>query len=621
MTTFSAVVCTKGRPEVLEGALAALDACDPAPLEVLVVDGDNDHQSARSAAERHGARYLPNPPGLTRQRNRGCDEAVGEVVAFFDDDARPARDVFAHLAAAYEDRTVLGATGRIVEPGDHPRGGRRSAVRRLATGFAPPGTFTRGGYPSRYDSFPEDTDVEFMQGAFLTVRRSTAVALRFDEGLPGYGLAEDEDFSCRLSRRGRIRYVAGAVVYHQNLGFGTRDARAFNRSLVVNRWHLFRKNFAPTPAAVASFVWMVVVLFGHRVVNGDWEGVRGLAEGVATLARRPSRARRPPTVCFVSSHSKHGGSERYLQRLLANLGPTWVASVVALENGPMVERLRAEGLDVTVIETGRSGWDALVAARRLRRVTNHADLVHANGVKAAVVSVLAGLPTVWVKHDHSFDGLLARLVARRCRVVVGVSQAALSGVGRARNTKLVPPGVPVPVVDRAAARAVVDELAGGRPVLSLVGRMDPVKGHRDLLAAAPDDARILFIGAERTDAPRATATGWRDDVVELMAGSDVVAVPSGNEGFGLAAAESLSVGTPVVGYAVGSLPEVVGDCGLLVPAGNVTELRHAIERVLGDSELRRRLGQSGPARIARHFSLESWLVAMRDVYLTACRAE
>ena len=69
--------------------------------------------------------------------------------------------------------------------------------------------------------------------------------MRFDEDLPGYGLAEDEDFGYRLSRHGRVRVVDDAVVVHRNTGMRSIDQRAFNRMLVENRAYLMRKNLAP----------------------------------------------------------------------------------------------------------------------------------------------------------------------------------------------------------------------------------------------------------------------------------------------------------------------------------------------------------------------------------------
>jgi glycosyltransferase involved in cell wall biosynthesis len=84
----------------------------------------------------------------------------------------------------------------------------------------------------------------------------------------------------------------------------------------------------------------------------------------------------------------------------------------------------------------------------------------------------------------------------------------------------------------------------------------------------------------------------------------VVAVPSHREGFGVACAEAMAYGRPVVASAVGGLLDLVvdGETGLLVPPRDVEALRAALERLLGDTELRRRLGEAGRERIRQHFT-------------------
>jgi glycosyltransferase involved in cell wall biosynthesis len=84
----------------------------------------------------------------------------------------------------------------------------------------------------------------------------------------------------------------------------------------------------------------------------------------------------------------------------------------------------------------------------------------------------------------------------------------------------------------------------------------------------------------------------------------VVAVPSLREGFGVACAEAMAHGRPVVASAVGGLLDLVvdGETGLLVPPGDVPALRAALERLLADRELRRRFGEAGRERIRRSFS-------------------
>ena len=96
-------------------------------------------------------------------------------------------------------------------------------------------------------------------------------------------------------------------------------------------------------------------------------------------------------VMFVSSHARLGGEENYLARLLEELGPDWVTGVVALEDAPFVERLGAMGIPTEVIPTSARAPGLLRSALRLRGALRRSkpQVVHANGVKAAVVCAAA----------------------------------------------------------------------------------------------------------------------------------------------------------------------------------------------------------------------------------------
>ena len=275
---FSVVIATKGRPDDLRATLESLSAADPAPHEVIVVDGDEDRSAEAVTAEAGGAAYVHSQAGLTLQRNLGVEQASGDVVVFLDDDVEVEPALFAVLDRAYRDDSVVGATGKVVEAAPRRVGNKRSRARRLLFG-GEEGTMTRFGYPRRLQDIDTERDVEFMQGCLMTVRTEPAARLRFDERLTGYALAEDEDFSYRLSRTGRVRYLPDAVVHHKNTGMKSSAVRGFNRDVVVNRAYLFRKNFAATPLARAQFAGLVLVLVAHRALNREWSGVRGLLEG------------------------------------------------------------------------------------------------------------------------------------------------------------------------------------------------------------------------------------------------------------------------------------------------------------------------------------------------------
>jgi GT2 family glycosyltransferase len=288
----SLVIATRRRPDFLRETLESLSRCDPLPAELIVVDGD-EARSASQVVEQFAAhnrvpviRYILASPGLTHQRNVGVEASSGGVIVFADDDVEFEPGVFGVVAEAFEDPQVVGATGWVNEPEGRRFGGQRSRLRRLLPGGGREGSMTRFGYPRRIVTPDRPRDVEFMHGCFMSARRELAREVGFDEGLPGYGLAEDEDFSYRLSRRGRIRFLPSATVVHHNTGFRTHGSCEFNRMLVMNRAYLFRKNFPRTPVARLQFAMLIVILVVHRLVNGEWAGVRGLIEGSVEACRR-----------------------------------------------------------------------------------------------------------------------------------------------------------------------------------------------------------------------------------------------------------------------------------------------------------------------------------------------
>lgn len=365
-------------------------------------------------------------------------------------------------------------------------------------------------------------------------------------------------------------------------------------------------------------------------------------------------------VTFVSPHAVLGGAESVLRTVVTRLGTEWVAGIVVLQDGPLVDVLRSDGFAVDVIPTG-AGAGMASAAFRLRRTVarQRPAVVHANGLKAALVASLAlagrATPLLWMKHDLAGDGRLAHLAAYRSDLIVGVSRTTLrtfpAGV-RAR-TATVYNGLPDREIDRAAARSFLEAVVGagpGDPIVVLAGRICVGKGQHELLAVLPTvlsarpDAVFALIGGEdpafpgHADELRRLAcelgvahavrfVGRRDDVVHLMAGSDLVAVPSvlddargWREGFGLVGAEALQVGTPVVGYASGALPEVLGDAAVLVAEGDRDALGRAILGLLDDPERRTTLAARGRLRVAEHFALGRSVDQLSDQYRMLARS-
>lgn len=168
----------------------------------------------------------------------------------------------------------------------------------------------------------------------------------------------------------------------------------------------------------------------------------------------------------------------------------------------------------------------------------------------------------------------------------------------------------VPLLLRAW-HAALSQLEGEacKPLLAIGGKVpEPGGVFPDVMG----EARALgFSGAG--SAVRFMGMVSEEDKPLIMAGARLFVYPSAYEGFGLDPLEAMSVGCPVVSSNAGSLSEVVGDAGLLVPPDNEKAMSEAIVRAWNDSALRAELSQRGRRR-AESFTWEKTAEQTLRVY-------
>lgn len=150
-------------------------------------------------------------------------------------------------------------------------------------------------------------------------------------------------------------------------------------------------------------------------------------------------------------------------------------------------------------------------------------------------------------------------------------------------------------------------------------------------------AHLVVVGRRAEDGPVAQAIerhGLGDSVefvkgisdtelVDLVRGAQIACVPSLYEGFSLPAAEAMATGTPLVATTGGAIPEVAGADGetcLAVPPADAGALADALGRLLGDPELRARLGAAGRERVLARFTWKQAAIGTAALYREAIAA-
>ncbi len=364
-------------------------------------------------------------------------------------------------------------------------------------------------------------------------------------------------------------------------------------------------------------------LGADRGARRDDRGERLLPDDAVLLLLRPGADRagdpdrlRPPA------------REALKVAVLTTSYPRHADDAAGLFVADQVERIRERGVDVEVVSpasfrhygiaygSGVAGnlrsrpYLALALplmlggfARAARRAAHDADLVHAHWLPAGAVAMTTGKPFVVQVWGTDVElalkvPALARRVLRRARLVISPSTALADEARRlgAQDVRTIPSGIDVP--DHVGEE---DEPAH----VLYAGRLSPEKGIRELVAAA--DGHPLVVAGDgplRSEVPGALGFVPHDELERLYERAAVVACPSHREGFGIVCAEAMAHGRPVVAGDVGGLRDLVVDevTGLLVPPRDAGALRAALERLLADPALRRRMGEAGRARISEHFT-------------------
>ena len=378
-----------------------------------------------------------------------------------------------------------------------------------------------------------------------------------------------------------------------------------------------------------------------------------IAGAAYTRHRRIHRSRshpRPRVLQLLATGGNGGAQESYTGLLLRLDRSRYEVRALSLSSGSAVQRLRGLGVAVDVLDEPDDERAVRELVAYLRR--EEIDLVHAHMYRAEVIgtraAVAAGtaviMATVHSSRVRSPEdiALLASLTPQMDRLIVPSESIAHKVASEGRSDArfaVIPNGVDLSRFSTPLPPCRMrDEFAipRGAPLIGVVARLEPEKGHRYLVDAMPailasaPDAWLAIVGeGSEADALRAQAhslgprvaervvlTGRREDVSAVTADLAVAVVPSLREAQGISILEAMARRRPVVASAVGGIPEVITDGvdGLLVPPEDSAALAAAIGSLLADPALADRLGEAGYRTVAERFSIDAQVKRIEAVY-------
>jgi len=259
-----------------------------------------------------------------------------------------------------------------------------------------------------------------------------------------------------------------------------------------------------------------------------------------------------------------------------------------------------------------------------------------------------GVPTVWHVRDLTPLGMVGGLLYQRAARVAVISSAVREAIGRlahdTRKCVTLPPAVDTvqfhPREDRPLLRAALGLPAEG-PLIGMIAQFVRWKRHHLFLDALTElhghawhavlagadlhhDQAFLNGLRDRINQPplagRVTWLPWQEDAAPLLAALDLCVLTAEREPFGRVLIEAAACGVPAVAMDQAGPRDIIvpGETGLLA-VDDPLALAAAIARMLGDADLRARLGAAARARVLERFSLAGHTAALTALYAQVLR--
>lgn len=257
----SVVIPTMNRSRELKEMMESLLCQTRLPEEIIIVDQSTDSQTENVINELKKKSFFENETSitfryvrqeeksLTKARNRGAQEATGDIISYLDDDIILFADYLERIVKTFEENPSVGGvagTAMLNEKWSGVKWMVRKAILRffLINNFK--GTLTASGFGySFFDmadrQLDKPTEVELFTGYSMNFRREFMEQEPCDEWFVGYSFREDVDLSYRISLRTKLLQIPDAKIWHRNAAANRLDSVSLKKMQIRNYYYIFRK--------------------------------------------------------------------------------------------------------------------------------------------------------------------------------------------------------------------------------------------------------------------------------------------------------------------------------------------------------------------------------------------
>lgn len=357
-------------------------------------------------------------------------------------------------------------------------------------------------------------------------------------------------------------------------------------------------------------------------------------------------------VLYLSHAFMVGGAEEMVLNLVRHLPPRFEPMVACIhEAGPIGEEIRRTGVPFEVLGL-TPGVARPLDVLRLRDALHRMSptIVHTflltGSLYGRFAAMMSGVPIVIGTEVNIYENKKP-LHARMERWLMNRTDAVVASAGSVKDYYVAQVGAdPAAVeviynaVDWAQLQATMSRqefrasagVPADAPAAAIIARLTEQKAHRVLFESMTDPRlaalHLIVVGdGELRDDLRSRAAslgiagrvhflGARRDLGNILAASDIFAMPSFWEGLPLSMVLAMGAGLPVVASRVAGIPEVVRDhvSGLLVDAGDTTQLARALAALVQDPKLRSRLGAAAREFVLPRFGVDGYVASITALY-------